>query len=218
MEIDRINGRSYRQTRPSAKEIAKAPGITISNKKLPPGVTTAPPIQPVTPKSSVTPPSLNTGKGVDLSQGFIFKIASLDTNEVITFLNPFISDYSHQIQSGEDAFSRPFHEGRNAQSAEGTSQSFSFPDLVLDIRYKKVAEDISSIEGVIEKLRMFMEPNTIRLRKHRLSIQWGSKIIGQPPKTYLFMNSLDIRPEQFNDLGNYVTARLSMNFSLYHFY
>jgi hypothetical protein len=170
------------------------------------------------PSPKVSTPSKNSS--APSTADFLLRITSLDTSDRITFINPHIETFGHTISSSEEAFSRPFARAKNAQSIDAPSESFSFPDLLLDARFRSMGTRENpgqppNIEGIIEKLKRMMKPNIYRMSKQRLSLMWGAKIIGQPGSSYVYLNNLDIKGDQYDDYGNYVTARLSMSFTMY---
>lgn len=216
MEVDTRRQPVYRKIQ------AEGPKIAIPPKITPLPTVEAPLIQPlpaVTETGSI--PAVKVSKELaSFLNSMLFKIYSQDSGQSLTFINPHIDGFDYSASSGEEAFSRPFHAVKNAQSVEAMGETYSFPDLLLDTRYRYMGTQEGGgappdIEAIIEKLRGFMQPNMTRMRKHRLSILWGEKIIGEAPNSYLFMNSLSVKGDQYNEMGRYVTARLSMSFTLY---
>lgn len=155
------------------------------------------------------------------AQPFTFEIRSLDTDDRVTFINPYMEPYGVQLNSSEDGFHRPFAATRSAQSVDGVTENYTFQNILLDTRYRvgvtKEGGPVPNIEGIIDKLKRMMTPNPFRMRKQRVVFRFGSKMIGVPPETYLYINSVTPKTEMVNSEGGYETVILDISASLYSF-
>lgn len=176
--------------------------------------------RPTTPSQiKMSQSAVTSGGFKNQNSGFIFQVTSLETRETLTFLNPLMENMDHDISSGEDGFSRPFAPMQHAQSVEAPRQTYTWPSLYLDIRYRQLTagEKPRDIEYIVNKLISWVTPDMTRMRKHRISVKWGLQVIGKPPKDYLYINSIRPVAQQYDDNGKMVTALLTLSATLYGF-